>query len=503
MSRFFIFRPIFATVISLVIVIAGLVSFSSLPVAKFPPISPPTVQVTAVYPGGNARTIAETVATPIEQEVNGVEGMIYMSSTSADDGTYTLTVTFELGTDMDIASVLVQNRVSIAEPRLPSEVRSQGITTKKQSTQILQFVALTSDDGTYDRLFLSNYSLTIKDELSRLAGVGDVKLFGAGDYSMRLWLDPAKMKYRGLATQDVVSVVKEQNVQVAAGQIGAQPAPEGTAFQFAINTLGRLPDKEAFENIIVATEAGGRVLRVKDVARVELGGKEYTFDATYNDLPASTMAIYQLPEANAMTTAAVVRAKLEELSQAANWPAGLSYEIPFDTTLFVEASIAEVYETLFIAVALVILVIFVFLQDWRATIVPVVAIPVSLIGTFAIMAVIGFSINMLSLFGIVLAIGIVVDDAIVVVENATRHLAAGLNPKDAAVKAMEESTGPVVATTRVLLAVFVPSAFMGGISGQLFRQFALTISAAVMLSTVNALTLSPALCGILLRPASG
>ena len=499
MSRFFIFRPIFATVISIVIVIAGLVSFGVLPVAKFPPVAPPTVQVTATYPGGNARTIAETVATPIEQEVNGVEGMIYMSSTSADDGTYTLTVTFELGTDMDIASVLVQNRVAIAESRLPAEVRAQGITTKKQSTQILQFIALTSPDGTYDSFFLSNYSLTLKDELSRLAGVGDVQLFGAGDYSMRLWLDPALMEQRGLSTQDVVNAVGEQNVQVAAGQIGAQPAPEGTAFQYAINTLGRLPDKEAFENIIVATNEGGRVLRVKDVARVELGGKDYTFDSTFNDIAASSMAIYQLPEANAMTTAALVRAKMQVLSQAAGWPEGLEYAIPFDSTRFVEASIAEVYETLFIAVALVIAVIFVFLQDWRATVVPVVAIPVSLIGTFAVMNAIGFSINMLSLFGIVLAIGIVVDDAIVVVENTTRHLAAGLKPKDAAVKAMDEITGPVVATTLVLLAVFVPSAFMGGITGQLSRQFALTISAAVLISTVNALTLSPALCGILLR----
>ncbi len=499
MSRFFIYRPIFATVISLVIVIAGLVSFGALPVAKFPPISPPTVQVQAVYPGGNAETIAETVATPIEQEVNGAEGMIYMSSTSANDGSYTLTVTFELGTDMDIASVLVQNRVAIAEPRLPPEVRSQGITTKKQSTQILQFIALTSPDKTYDSLFLSNYSLTVKDELSRLAGVGEVQLFGAGDYSMRLWLDPTKLKQRGLTTQDVVSAVEEQNVQVAAGQIGADPAPLGVPFQLSINTRGRLVSKEDFENIIVATGEGGRVLRVRDVARVELGGKDYTFDSKFNGSPSASIGIYQLPEANAMTTAALVREKMKELSETSNWPEGVEYEIPFDTTRFVEASISEVYETLFVAAALVIVVIYIFLQDWRATVVPVVAIPVSLIGTFAVMSGIGFSINMLSLFGVVLAIGIVVDDAIVVVENTTRHLADGLSPKDAAVKAMEEITGPVIATTLVLLAVFVPSAFMGGITGQLFRQFALTISAAVMISTINALTLSPALCGIVLR----
>ena len=500
MSRFFIYRPIFASVISIVIVIAGLVSFGSLPIAKFPPISPPTVKVQAVYPGGNARTIAETVATPIEQEVNGVEGMIYMSSTSASDGSYTLTVTFELGTDMDIASVLVQNRVAIAEPKLPSEVRAQGVTTKKQSTQILQFIALTSPDDSYDSLFLSNYSLVLKDELSRLAGVGEVQLFGAGDYSMRLWLDPDKLKQRGLTTQDVVQAVQEQNIQVAAGKIGAQPAPAGTAFELSINTQGRLVEKEEFENIIVATGEGGRLLRVKDVARVELGGKNYTLDSKFNGDSAASLGIYQLPEANALTTAALVREKLQELSAASSWPDGLNYAIPFDTTLFVEASISEVYNTLFVAAGLVILVIFLFLQDWRATIVPVVAIPVSLIGTFAVMNGIGFSINMLSLFGVILAIGIVVDDAIVVVENTTRHLAGGLSPKEAAVKAMSEITGPVIATTLVLLAVFVPSAFMGGITGELFRQFALTISAAVLISTINALTLSPALCGIVLRP---
>ncbi|QDU35937.1 Efflux pump membrane transporter BepE [Maioricimonas rarisocia] len=499
MSRFFIHRPIFASVISIVIVIAGLVSFGALPVAKFPEVAPPTVQVKAVYPGADARTIAETVATPIEQEVNGVEGMIYMSSTSASDGTYTLTVTFDLGTDMDMATVLTQNRVAIAESRLPEEVRRQGVTTKKQSTQILQFIALSSPDGTYSDLFLSNYALTIKDELSRLDGVGDVQVFGAGDYSMRVWLDPRLLKQRGLTTEDVVSAISEQNVQVAAGQIGAPPAPDGTPFQLTINTRGRLVETEEFENIIIATGEGGRVLRVKDVAEVELGARDYTFQSTFNRNPSTSIAVYQLPGANAMDTAAYVRETMQQLSEANNWPDGLQYDIPFDTTRFVEASIAEVYETLLIAALLVILVIFIFLQDWRATIVPVAAIPVSLIGTFAIMAGIGFSINMLSLFGIVLAIGIVVDDAIVVVENTTRHLEAGLTSKQAAVKAMEEITGPVIATTLVLLAVFVPTAFMAGITGQLYRQFALTISAAVIISTINALTLSPALCGLVLR----
>jgi len=499
MSRFFIYRPIFAAVISIIIVIAGIVSFGSLPVAKFPPIAPPTVSVTAIYPGGDARTIAETVATPIEQQVNGVEGMIYMSSTSANDGTYKLTVTFEVGTDMDIASVLVQNRVAIAEAQLPSEVRSQGITTKKQSTQILQFIALTSPDGDYDDLFLSNYALVVKDELSRVGGVGEVTVFGAGDYSMRIWLDPRKLKQRGLTTADVVDAIAEQNVQVAAGQIGAAPAPEGTAFQLTVSARGRLTEKEEFEQIIIATGKDGRALHVKDVARVELGGKDYTFDSRFNAQSSASIAIYQLPEANAMTTASLIVEKMEQLSSSNNWPEGLSYEIPFDTTLFVEASIKEVYQTLAIAILLVVLVIYVFLQDWRATIIPVVAIPVSLIGTFAVMNMIGFSINMLSLFGIVLAIGIVVDDAIVVVENTTRHLADGLKPKEAAVKAMSEITGPVIATTLVLLAVFVPSAFMGGITGELFRQFSLTISGAVLISTLNALTLSPALCGLILR----
>ena len=500
MSKFFIHRPIFAAVISIVIVIAGLVSFGTLPVAKFPEVSPPTVKVTAVYPGAGATTLAETVATPIEQEVNGVEGMLYMSSNSSNDGTYSLTVTFELGTDMDMAAVLVQNRVAIAEAKLPQEVRQQGVTTKKQSTQILQFISLFSPQATYDDLFLSNYALTVKDQLGRLDGVGEVQVFGAGDYSMRVWLDPRKLKARGLTTDDVIRAIREQNVQVAAGRIGAAPAPAGTPFQLSINTRGRLVDPQEFGNIIVRTGAGRRVVRVSDVARVELGAKDYTFSSTYNGAPSASIAIYQLPGANAMTTAAAVREEMERIESASDWPDGLDYAIPFDTTAFVVASIDEVYSTLAVAAVLVILVIFVFLQDWRATIVPVAAIPVSLIGTFAVMSGIGFSINMLSLFGVVLAIGIVVDDSIVVVENTSRHLADGLNPKEAAVKAMGEITGPVIATTLVLLAVFVPTAFMPGITGQLFRQFALTISAAVIFSTINALTLSPALCGLVLRP---
>ncbi len=514
MSKFFIERPIFASVISIIIVIAGIVSFTGLPVAKFPEVSPPTIQVSATYPGANAQVIASTVATAIEQEVNGVENMLYMSSTSANDGSYTLQVTFALGTNMDMATVLVQNRVAIATPKLPEEVRRQGITTQKQSTQILQMITFTSEDPGLTELFLSNYALNVKDELSRINGVGSVRVFGAGDYSMRVWLDPRKLKSFGLTTEDVVNAIREQNVQVAAGQIGSPPAPVGTAFQFTINALGRLDTPEQFADIIVRTKDQGKIVYVRDVVvdtemingverdGVELGAKDYTFASRFNGQACATMAVYQLPGANALEVARQIREKLRDLSGRGNWPAGLNYDVPFDTTKFVEASIEEVYSTIFIAIALVVLVIFVFLQDWRSTIVPVVSIPVSLVGTFAIMSMLGFSLNMLSLFGIVLAIGIVVDDAIVVVENTSRYIAEGLAPKQAAIRAMDEITGPVIATTLVLLAVFVPTAFMSGITGQLFKQFALTISAAVLISTVNALTLSPALCGLILRPTA-
>ncbi len=499
-SRFFIYRPIFASVISIVIMIAGIVSQTSLPVSKFPEISPPTVQVSTFYPGANAEVVAETVAAPIEQEVNGVEDMLYMSSSSADDGSYTLNVTFEIGTDMDMATVLVQNRVSIANPKLPEDVRRQGVTTRKQSTQITQFITLTSEEGLYNDLYLSNYAtINIKDELSRIKGVGQVTVMGAEDYSMRIWLDPQKLKARSITTEDIVMTVQEQNVQVAAGRIGEPPAPGGTSFQLVVNTLGRLKEPTQFEDLIVKTVEGGRITRIRDVARVEMGGKNYNRVSTFKGQPTAAIAVYQLPGANALDLAKSIEAKMEELNE--RFPQGLKYQIPYDTTKFVEASIAEVYDTLMIAVVLVIVVIFIFLQDWRATIVPCAAIPVSLIGTFAVMAGLGFSINMLTLFGIILAIGIVVDDAIVVVENTTRHVDAGMSSKDAAVKAMEEITGPVIATTLVLLAVFVPTAFMGGITGQMYRQFALTISAAVIISTINALSLSPALCGLLMRKA--
>ena len=432
MSEFFIKRPIFASVISIIIVIAGIVAFFSLPVAKFPQVAPPTVQVSAIYPGANAKVVAETVATAIEQEVNGVENMLYMSSTSADDGSYALQITFALGTDMDMANVLVQNRVSIASPKLPEEVRRQGIVTQKQSTQILQMINFTSPNGDLDELFLSNYALDIKDELSRINGVGSVKVFGAGDYSMRIWLDPNKLKSRNITTDEVVNAIREQNVQVAAGQIGSSPAPLGTDFQYSINTLGRLSTTEEFADIIIRTEPGGRFVRVRDVViddrpydggvqqGVEIGAKDYTLASKFNGKACATVAIYQLPDANALSVATQVRERLLELKGRNSWPANMDYDIPFDTTRFVEASIEEVYSTIFVAIILVVLVIFIFLQDWRATVVPVVAIPVSLVGTFAIMSGLGFSLNMLSLFGIVLAIGIVVDDAIVVVESTSR-----------------------------------------------------------------------------------
>lgn len=500
LSRFFIHRPIFAAVISIIIVIAGLVAARTLPVSQYPEIAPPTVQVTTSYPGANARVVAETVAQPIEEQVNGVEGMLYMSSTCTNNGEYALTVTFEVGTDLDMAAVLVQNRVAIAEPSLPEEVKRNGIATKKQSTNILLITCLFSPDSRFDTLYLSNYaSLRIKDELARLDGVGDVRIFGARDYSMRIWLDPDKLRARNLTTADVVGALQEQNVQVAAGQIGQNPAPSGQNFQFTVNTLGRLKDAGQFENIIVKAGDEGRLIRLRDIARVELGAKDYTSSTLLNGKPTIGIGIYQLPGANALEVAERVEAKMADLSKA--FPDGLQYKIPFNTTMFVDAAIDEVVMTLLIAVLLVFLTIFVFLQDWRATIIPAMTIPVSLIGTFAVMAGLGVSINMLSLFGIVLAIGVVVDDAIVVVENAARNIDDhGLSPREATIRAMQEVTGPIIATTLVLLAVFIPTAFLGGITGQLYRQFALTVAVATVFSSINALTLSPALCALLLRP---
>jgi len=500
-SRFFIYRPIFATVLSVVIVIVGAVALVLLPIARYPAVAPPTVVVTATYPGATAETIAQTVATPIEQEVNGVEGMLFMTSTSSSDGTMKLTVTFEVGTDLDMANVLTQNRVALAEPRLPEEVRRLGITVRKQSTDYLYFICLLSPDGRYDESFLTNYAyLQIRDELARIGGVGEVMLFGA-EYGMRVWLDPDRMRARNLTTNDVVAAISEQNVQVAAGSVGESPAPEGTAFQLTVNTQGRLSEVEEFRGIVIKTGDDGRMIRVGDVADVELGARSYNTASFLNGRPAAAMAVYQLPGANGVATADAVSARLEEL--AAAFPEGMAYRIAYDATEVIRASIREVVGTLFITMALVIFTVYVFLQDFRATLIPAATIPVSLIGTFAVMAALGYSINILTLFGLILVIGIVVDDAIVVVENSSRLLDEGKGPKDAAVQTMKEVSGPVVATTLVLLAVFVPTVFMGGITGNLFRQFAVTISIATVFSSINALTLSPALCGLLLRRRSG
>jgi len=497
-SKFFIERPIFAGVISTLIVLAGAVSVGLLPIAQYPEITPPTVEVKASYPGANAKVVAETVAAPIEQEVIGVENMIYMSSVSAGDGSYTLTVTFDVGTDLDMASILVQNRVTLAEPKLPEEVKRQGVNTKKKSPNIILIASLSSPDDRFDELYMSNYAtLRIRDTLSRIVGVGDVSIYPESDYSMRIWLDPEQLKSRRLTTGEVINAIREQNVQVAAGQIGQPPTPVGQNFQYAVNVLGRLTDVEQFEEIIVKTGEGGRITRLGDVSRIDLGGKTYDITSRLNGASSASIAVYQLPGSNALEVSAQVRAAMEEMSEF--FPEGLEYSIPYDTTMFVDASIKQVYITLAEAAGLVFLVLFLFLQDWRATLIPAVTIPVSLIGTLAVMLALGFSLNMLTLFGLVLAIGIVVDDAIVVVEATVTHMEQGMERKAAAIQAMSEVSGPVVATTLVLLAVFVPASFLPGITGELYRQFALTIAVATVFSSINALTMSPALAALVLR----
>ncbi len=503
LSRFFIHRPIFASVISLLIVLAGTTCVFILPVAQYPDITPPVVQVKAYFPGADPKVIADTVASPIEQEINGVEGMLYMSSTSAADGSYTLNVTFELGTNIDMATVLTQNRVASAIPKLPQEVQRQGVTTKKVSSALVAVLCVYSPDGRYDDLYLTNYvSLRIKDELSRIKGVGNVDVFPQKDYGMRLWLDPSKMESRSITTNDVVDALQQQNVQVAAGTIGQRPSPKGQDFQLNVNTLGRLSDESQFENIIVKTGEGGRLTRVKDIARVELGGKSYDTFSIFNAKPAATMIIYQSPGSNAMQVADDVNRVMDRLKS--EFPPGLEFKAIYEISRFISSSIHEVIKTLFEAFILVFIVVFIFLQDWRATLIPAITIPVSLVGTFAVMAMLGFSINMVTLFGMVLAIGIVVDDAIVVVENVERNMSQlALGPKEAAIKAMEEVTGPIIGITLVLMAVFVPAAFMGGITGELYRQFSLTIAITTLFSAINALTLSPALCAILLRSGHG
>ena len=500
LSQFFINRPIFACVISLFILLVGGISIPLLPIEKTPDITPPTVEVTATYPGASAQVIADTVAAPIEEQVNGVDNMIYMSSQSASDGSMNLTVTFEVGTDVDMSQVLVQNKVAIAEPLLPEDVRRQGVKTEKKSTNLTLMVNLISPNGEYDEIYLSNYiNLYIKDILARVRGVGSVTVFGAKDFGMRIWLDPEKLKARNLTTLDILDVIKEQNVQVAAGQIGASPAPKGQVFEYTINTMGRLTTVEDFENIVVRSGTEGRFLYLKDVARIELGAQAYQWYCEYNGSPSIAIGIYQLPGANALSIADAVRAEMVRLEKS--FPDGLQYDIGYDPTKFITVSIKEVVVTLFVAVILVVLTVYIFLQDIRTTLIPSLTIPVALIGTFGVMLAMGLSINTLSLFGLVLVIGIVVDDSICVVENTMRIIdEEKLSAKEATSKAMKQITGPVIATTLVLLAVFVPTAMMGGITGLLYREFAITISVATVFSSINALTLSPALCSMLLRP---
>ena len=499
LSLFFIRRPIFAAVISIVIVVLGAVALVKLPIARYPDLAPPTISVSAIYPGADAATVADTVAATIEKEVNGVEGMIYMSSVSANDGSMNLTVTFESGVDLDTANVLVQNRVALAEPRLPQEVKRTGVSVKKKSTDIVMFITLTSPGDTYDAAYLSNFAnLRIRDELLRVTGVGDALVWGVGEFSMRIWLDPDQLRVRNLAASEVVNAIREQNVQVAAGRVGAAPAPEGTAFEYVLSAHGRLVEVEEFENIIVATGADGRVIRVGDVARVELGSNVYNFNSKLNGKSATAIAIYQIPGSNLMDVADGVSAAMNRLSSA--FPDDVEYKVVYDSTWVVDASIKEVIITLFATVTLVVLTVFLFLQNFRATLIPTITIPVALIGTFSVLLALGFSLNILTLFGIVLVIGIVVDDAILVVENTFVHLEKGLSGKRAAEECMKEVTGPIIATTLVLLAVFVPTAMMSGITGTMFKQFAITISIATVFSSINALTLAPALCGVLLKP---
>src|SRR5471030_576251 len=497
-SRFFIDKPIFAGVLSIIIFVAGLISILRLPVAEYPDVVPPSVVVRAQYPGANPKVIAETVATPLEQQINGVDNMLYMSSQSTADGNLMLTVTFKIGTKVSQAETDVQNRVQRALPRLPEEVRQIGVTTIKSSPSLTMVVHLTSPDGRYDDQYLRNYAvLNIKDQLDRIDGMGQVQLNGSGDYAMRIWLDPLKIAARNLTTTDVTDAIREQNVQVAGGTVGESPS-KGSQFQLTVNTQGRLQTPEQFGNIIVRTNADGALTRLRDVARVELGVDAYNLRARLDNKPAVAIVIFEAPNANALQMANDVRARMAELSK--DFPPGLKYEIVYDTTRFVQDSIEAVIHTLVEAIILVALVVIVFLQTWRASIIPLLAVPVSIVGTFAVMLGFGFSINTLSLFGLVLAIGIVVDDAIVVVENVERNIANGLAPREATIQAMKEVSGPIIAIALVLCAVFVPIAFVSGLSGQFYKQFALTIAISTVISAFSSLTLAPALAASLLKP---
>ena len=499
LSRFFIDRPIFAAVLSIVITLAGFVAVWTLPLAQFPQVSPPTVRVTCSYPGASAKDVSEAVAAPIEEKVNGVEGMMFMSSACTNDGQYNLTVTFHHGIDVNMAQVLVQNRVSLAVPMLPDVIKQTGVTVRKQSPDILMGIALLSPDRRYDQLYISNYAiLQVKDELARLDGVGDVFVFGQRDYSMRVWVDPEKLASRGLTAADVAEAIREQNMPVAVGAIGEQPAPGDQEFQITLSTLGRLTEVEEFEQIILKTTWDGRITRLKDVARLELGAKSLDVNVAIDGQPTVFLAIFQMPDANALETHDLVMAKMAELGEA--FPEGLTYDVGFTTVPYTRESIKQVFITLRDAIVLVALVVLLFLQNWRSALIPLVAVPVAIVGTFAAMAAFGFSLNNLTLFGLVLAIGIVVDDAIVVVEAVEHHIEQGLAPREATIKAMQQVSGPVIAVGLVLSAVFVPCAFISGLTGQFFRQFAMTIAVSTIISAFNSLTLSPALTALLLRP---
>ncbi len=497
-SKFFIERPVLANVIAILMVVIGAVSVLKLPVAQYPNVVPPTVQVTTRYPGASARTVIDTVALPIEQQVNGVEHMIYMQSFSAADGSYSLTVTFDIGTDLNSAQVLVQNRVSAAMASLPQSVQVQGVVVQKKSTAILQIVTLTSPDNQFNSLYLSNYAtIRLKDEISRLPGVGNVNVFGAGQYSMRIWLDPEKMQARGLNAQDVIQALQQQSEQVTAGQVGMPPVAGAQSFQYTVDVSSRFDDPAQFANVVVKTGTSGDLTRLRDVGRVELGAQTYAQFFNLNGKQAAGLAIFQTPGANALDVAKEVSQKMQALAK--EFPQGMVYAIPFDTTIFVQQAISEVYKTLIEAAVLVLVVIMIFLQDWRAMLVPATTVPVTIIGAFAAMAAMGFSINLSTLFAIVLAIGIVVDDAIVVVEGAAHNIEKGMSGHDAAIAAMNALMGPIIGITLVLMAVFLPASFLPGLTGQMYAQFALVIAATALISAINAATLKPTQCALWLR----